>query len=436
MKIKVVLISVFVFSIVPFVADAASPCHQITTPAGVLQGFGAPFEVLNSTGALLIETQCDPGQVEVSVGTGSSFEYIYELGYRWAGTGWQQYTLSGPQKSGVWIEGNAAATLSVPQSEIDQGGFLVAYMCTWDGSAWKCGCSDAACAQPAWQIQKFQQTTTQPPAGGSSSGGGATEVIRPMQGDLEILLDNFDTPWDMAFLPDGTILITERKGTVVHVDKNEIRTITDISSVVENSESGLHGIALHPNFAQNNYVYIYYKHTNGPNRIERYTLNTKKLTQQVLILDGIPSLRNHGGGRIRFGDDGYLYITTGDASNANSAQNTNSLGGKILRITDSGDPVPGNPFNSEVYSLGHRNPQGIAWDGAGRLWSAEHGPSGGSSGCDEINLIESGGNYGWPNVACNETASGQITPKHQTTPSVTWAPSGIAYWNNRLSTLR
>ena len=422
---------------------AQTLCNQITNAAQVVQGFSSPLEVALGTNQLIVNVTCNTNDtVTVQAGNGSQFQYVYELGYRWAGTGWQQFTMTGTQKTGPWVLGNAQATVAATPNEFINGGYIVAYICTWTGSVWKCGCLDQACATPNWQLQVFKNTggggsTSGSTSGGSTSGGssgGSNEVIRPMQGDLEELITDLDTPWDMAFLPDGTMIVTERKGTVVHIAKDGTRTVTDISPVVEDSESGLLGVALHPNFAQNKYLYIYYKHTNGPNRVERYTLaSTNKLSQQVLILDNIPSKRNHSGGRLRFGPDGHLYIATGDASNASNSQNRNSLGGKILRVTDEGDPVSGNPFNNEVYSMGHRNPQGLAWDSAGRLWATEHGPSGSQgSGCDELNLIEPGNNYGWPDSRCSSNNGGHTAPRHQTTSGTTWAPSGVAYWNDRL----
>lgn len=421
--LRYVLFSIVVISVMPMLASAATPCHQISTLSQVFQGFGAPFDVLNSAGTMLIETHCDLGSVEMVVGTNDPNQYIYELGYRWDGAEWQQFELTGAQKTGVWVIEQASTMLTVPQTEIEQGGYVVAFMCIRDGFNWKCGCRDQACLTPSWQIQNFQQSPP-PPSSGSSSGSGV-EVIRPMQGDLEELILDLDTPWDMAFLPDGTMLITERKGTVVHVDKNGAKTVTTIDGVFERTESGLHGIVLDPNFSQNNYVYIYYRHTAGSNRVERYTLSRNELTQPTLILTGIPASSIHDGGRIRFGPDGYLYIATGDAGNVGLSQDQNSLGGKILRVTDQGAPAPGNPFGNEVYSMGHRNPQGLDWDASGNLWAAEHG----QSSCDEVNLIQPGVNYGWPDIECSQASAGLQPPAATSGNGHTWAPSGVAVQN-------
>jgi glucose/arabinose dehydrogenase len=150
------------------------------------------------------------------------------------------------------------------------------------------------------------------------------------------------------------------------------------------------------------------------------------LKEEAVILGGIPGAANHNGGRLAFGPDGYLYITTGDAQQEELAQDTRSLAGKILRVAGAGEIPPDNPFGNAVYSVGHRNVQGIAWDSRGRLWASEHGPSGAASGCDEINLIEKGKNYGWPRARCEQSGEGLAAPVLQSGRRETWAPSGIA----------
>ena len=157
----------------------------------------------------------------------------------------------------------------------------------------------------------------------------------------------------------------------------------------------------------------------------------KTLLNEEIIVDKIPGAPNHNGGRIKFGPDGFLYITTGDAQNPSQAQDKNSLAGKILRLADDGKIPDDNPFGNHVYSYGHRNPQGLTWDNQGRLWATEHGRSGILSGLDEINLIEKGKNYGWPDIQGDEIKVQMESPKIHS-GSDTWAPGGAAFLNNSI----
>jgi glucose/arabinose dehydrogenase len=256
-----------------------------------------------------------------------------------------------------------------------------------------------------------------------------------------IVAEGLDTPWAIAFLPTGDMLVTERKGTVRLVTKNGQLgedPVSTIGSVKEIGEGGLLGIALHPDFEKNNYVYLYYTFSaegdSTKNRVVRMKYDNGKLINEEIILDKIPGASNHNGGRIKFGPDNFLYITTGDAQEPSQAQDKNSLAGKILRVTPEGKPAPGNPFNNEVYSYGHRNPQGIGWGKSGTMYETEHGPSGGSlgTGNDEVNVIRPGDNYGWPVIQGDQTKEGMITPSNNSTPSVAWAPGGIAVIDNKL----
>ena len=251
--------------------------------------------------------------------------------------------------------------------------------------------------------------------------------------DVRTVTANITTPWAIAFLPDGDLLVTERSGQVQRIGENG--ATYRVAGVRETSEGGLLGIALHPEFDSNQYVYLY-STTNETgtltNRVERYTLQGESLQDRTVILADIPASSNHDGGALAFGPDDKLYITTGDAGNENSAQDTNSLAGKILRINDDGT-VPGdNPFGNAVWSYGHRNPQGIAWDDQQQLWSTEHGPSGTQTGRDELNLIEKGANYGWPIITGDETREDMKTPVAQSGTDDTWAPAGLAYANGSL----
>jgi len=240
--------------------------------------------------------------------------------------------------------------------------------------------------------------------------------------ELEVLAKNLDTPWAIDFLPDGIMIFTERDGKVSILDNGKVKVVGEIN-VNQKSESGLLGIAVDPEFVENNFIYLYYTYEEG-NRVSRFILNDK-LKNEFILLDSIPNARFHDGGRIKFGPDGKLYITTGDATNPSSAQDINSLAGKILRINKDGTIPEDNPFGNYVYSYGHRNPQGLAWNKNGKLFSSEHGPTRN----DEINIIIKGENYGWP-VECN-IKSEFINPIRCYT-EFTLAPSGISFYKNDL----
>lgn len=249
---------------------------------------------------------------------------------------------------------------------------------------------------------------------------------------IEVLVKNLEVPWALAFLPDGRLLVTERKGEVKLLSKDfkEIKQIGKID-VKQIGEGGLHGIAAHPDFESNKFVYLYYTYStsgnNTLNKVSRFKLIDDQLTSEEVIVDKIPGAQIHDGGRLKFGPDGYLYITTGDASNPSFSQDKSSLAGKILRVTDDGSPAPGNPFNSRIYSYGHRNPQGITWAGTDRLYEVEHG----QSATDEINFIENGKNYGWPEIRGDQTRSGMESPFLHSGDD-TWAPAGAAYFNGSI----
>jgi glucose/arabinose dehydrogenase len=252
--------------------------------------------------------------------------------------------------------------------------------------------------------------------------------------DIAILAKNLFVPWSIAFLPDGTMLTSERDGSLVHIHNNEMQRIV-VDGVHERGEGGLLGIVLHPSFETNHWIYLYMTHAEGDstkNRVVRYVYENNTLGNQKTIIEGIPGAAYHDGGRMAFGPDDYLYITTGDAGVEESAQDKESLSGKILRLTEEGDVPADNPFGNAVYSYGHRNPQGLAWDEQGRLWSTEHGRSGVQSGLDELNLIEKGGNYGWPLIEGGEERDGMITPVLHSGADTTWAPASLAYHEGKL----
>ncbi|MBI2036660.1 PQQ-dependent sugar dehydrogenase [Candidatus Microgenomates bacterium] len=253
----------------------------------------------------------------------------------------------------------------------------------------------------------------------------AKPEIKSEAATTETILENLEIPWEIAFLPTGEMLITQRPGKLIKVGSQ--KEIIEVEGVAHIGEGGLLGMALDPAFADNNFVYLYLTGKNGSqfsNRVERYKLYGSKLVERKIIVEGILGSSIHDGGRIAFGPDGYLYIATGDAGNSSLAQDKNSLNGKILRVRNDGTGL-------EIYSMGHRNVQGLAWDSNGRLWATEHGRSGIQSGLDELNLIEKGRNYGWPVIQDSEKKEGMEMPVIHSADD-TWAPSGMTYVNGSL----
>lgn len=246
---------------------------------------------------------------------------------------------------------------------------------------------------------------------------------------VDVIADNLKVPWGIDFAPDRRIFFTERTGTVNVIEDGQASQIMSLG--VGGGEGGMLGIALDPNFDENHYVYLYYTYNEllgTKNRLVRYVESDNTLTDEKVLLEGIPGASYHDGGRIKFGPDGMLYATTGDAGNPELSQDVDSVAGKILRINSDGTIPEDNPFGSAVYSIGHRNPQGIAWDESGNLVATEHGPSGWRGVAhDEINLIQKGANYGWPDVIGDETKEGLTNPVLHSGDD-TWAPSGAAFY--------
>ncbi len=241
-------------------------------------------------------------------------------------------------------------------------------------------------------------------------------------------------PWGLHWMPDGqTALATERDDKVTSGQfkvfkvtlagaRTQVGTVPNVQTT--GGEGGLLGVAVDPNWASNHYVYFFHTASEG-NRIVRMTYNGTSLSGYTILVQGIKKNKYHNGGRLAFGPDGYLYASTGDAQTSSLAQDTTSLNGKILRMKTDGTPAPGNPFGTLVYSYGHRNPQGLAFDRNGRLWEAEFG----NSSVDELNLIKPGGNYGWPTCEGTCSVSGTTNPKKTWSVS-TASPSGIAIVRN------
>jgi glucose/arabinose dehydrogenase len=250
---------------------------------------------------------------------------------------------------------------------------------------------------------------------------------------LTVVADSLEIPWEVTFLPGGDLLVTQRPGSLIRMGPDGARRwVVDVPGVVHRGGGGLLGLALHPAFHETGWIYLYLT-AEGENRVERYRLgDAGELLQRRVVIGGIPAAPFHNGGRLAFGPDGLLYATTGDAGDPASAQDAESLAGKILRVTGEGGIPDDNPLGSAVYSLGHRNPQGLAWDGDGILWATEHGRSGASSGYDEVNRIRAGGNYGWPDGQGDEVPAGTEGPWLHSGPRHTWAPSGGSVSGGRL----
>ena len=250
---------------------------------------------------------------------------------------------------------------------------------------------------------------------------------------VETVVDNLKIPWELVFAPDGRIFFTERDGKLWVIEDESLELVATFPTS-NTLEGGLLGLALDPEFEKNNFLYLYQTYFGFElhhNKVVRYTVSNNQLTDEQILIDKIPGALWHDGGRIKFGPDEKIYITTGDATNANLSQKIDSLAGKILRINADGT-IPGdNPFESSpVFSYGHRNSQGIDWTENGILVSSEHGPSGEKGYAhDEINVIEPGKNYGWP-VIVGDSNNPEYTNPILHSGDVTWAPSGLLYYDS------
>lgn len=272
----------------------------------------------------------------------------------------------------------------------------------------------------------------EPPAADTPAPEPSDDVFVTADGvrfQVTTLVANLEIPWSLAFAPDGRLFVTERPGRVRIIDtaSGTSDVALTLDDVFAQGEAGLLGLALDPDFAQTRLVYLYYSARQTPdrevNRVVRYREVAGQLGEPVVLLDNIPASGIHDGGRIHFGPDGFLYVTTGDAANTSLPQDLASMAGKILRINRDGTTPRSNPFGSPVYSSGHRNPQGLDWHPAsGDLWASEHG----SIGNDEINVIDGGGNYGWPTIQGNQTMAGMRSPVVFFNPAI--APSGASFY--------
>lgn len=248
---------------------------------------------------------------------------------------------------------------------------------------------------------------------------------------VEVVAENLDVPWSIVFTGSNRMLVSQRPGTIVEVIDGAVtaQPLISFSETATGGEIGLMGMTKDPDYESNSLLYacVGYRTANGfADKVLQLRDQGSSIEEVTTVIDGIPAGSNHAGCELAFGPDGKLYISTGDATERNIAQDLNSLGGKILRINSDGSFPENNPFeNSAIYSYGHRNPQGLDWTTDGTLYEAEHGPSGndGPGGGDEINLISAGENYGWPLVSHQETREGTVAPLITYTPAE--APSSL-----------
>ncbi len=261
---------------------------------------------------------------------------------------------------------------------------------------------------------------------------------------IEEIVTGLEIPWEIVFTPDGRMLITERPGRVRVFMNDSLYSepVAVFNDAISTGETGLMGMTLHPDFADNKLLYVAYAYesSDGPRvRIERFREQDNSFTDRTLILENIPAADNHAGCRLAFGPDRKLYVTTGDATERELAQELSSLAGKTLRLNDDGSAPSDNPFvdvenaRPEIWTYGHRNAQGIAWQpGSGLQFQSEHGPSffDGAPGGDEVNIVERGNNYGWPVIHHRETHPDMISPILEYTPAL--APAGACFYDGDL----
>jgi glucose/arabinose dehydrogenase len=280
----------------------------------------------------------------------------------------------------------------------------------------------------------------------------------PLEADLEteVLVENLEIPWDLAFAPDGTLFITERVGRILQFDGGEVRTVAEPAGAidagslepgsderpwwVDGGEGGTLGIAVHPDYPDPAHVFVYYTYTDEEgekyNRVDVFDVERSDPATPVrTVVDEIPANNFHNGGRVTFGPRNHLWITCGDGGERGKVRDLTSHAGKILRVTPEGDPAPGNPeyddpdADRRIFSYGHRNPQGLVWTPDGTPFNSEHGPT----GFDEINRLVAGGDYGWDTEALavrepEEYSESDVHPPLFTTGSTSFAPTGSLFY--------
>jgi len=281
------------------------------------------------------------------------------------------------------------------------------------------GCSQAPAGRGAGVVQ-------------TSSQSNASFKVEKVIGGLEV-------PWSIVWAPDGRMIFTERPGRVRVMEKGALnpKPLLVVPDVERSGESGLMSVALHPQFSSNHFLYLSYAYATGGVRVRvvRYREAPEGLIDRKVIIEDLPAAQFHAGCRIRFGPDGKLYVTTGDATQRQLAQQLDSLAGKTLRLNDDGTVPQDNPFvgqqnaRPEMVAWSHRNAQGLDFQpGSNLMFQTEHGPSGfdGPGGGDEVNIVEKGKNYGWPTIHHTQTAAGLESPLLEYTPAC--APGSGAFY--------
>jgi aldose sugar dehydrogenase len=276
------------------------------------------------------------------------------------------------------------------------------------------------------------------------AGAGAGDVQTAPQSNtrfkVEKVAGGLEVPWSIVWAPDGRMIFTERPGRVRVIENKTLRPqpLFVVPDVESSGESGLMSVALHPQFSSNHFLYLSYAYARDKVRVVRYREAPEGFIDRKVIIEDIPAAQFHAGCRIRFGPDGKLYVTTGDATKRELAQKLDSLAGKTLRLNDDGTVPQDNPFvgqqgaRPEIWTLGHRNAQGMDWQpGSNLMFQTEHGPSGfdGPGGGDEVNIVERGKNYGWPLIHHKQTREGLESPLLEYTPACAPA-SGTFYRGN------
>ncbi len=267
---------------------------------------------------------------------------------------------------------------------------------------------------------------------------------RDVRFKVETYAQGMEIPWAFAWLPNNDMLITERRGRVRIIENGKLRAepVYVVPDVEPSGESGLMDITLHPDFPKNGFIYLAYSYNSEGKRVKvvRYKYAAGKFTEPKTIVDDVPGAPNHAGMRCRFGPDRKLYVSTGDSTDWDLAQKMDSLAGKILRVNDDGSVPADNPFvktagaRPEIWTFGNRNPQGLAWQpGTNLLFETEHGPSifeGRGGGGDEVNILEAGKNYGWPEIHHTETRPGMVSPLLEYSPAC--APASAMFYTGNV----